>query len=439
MLYVQLNPLLKSPGAPASRSNSFRLVWTVTAWNLLSNSCEQMLDPGQGRPRAKVPRPTVAASAPVKQHALQSVRERRLRRTLRRLEELGKPQAPWRIVPKVRAELDKLQRSYPELSEFAVGDPCFRCSKCAFAKRGRPPSKSGFSDGVRACEDDKALVRWVKGADLTCCPASDSIAVPVHPQAKAEHFAQLWSEVWNPDTPPRLEDVDPFLQWIPPEGFECEPPRLTGADLKSRARQAANPVAGPDGWNANDWLLLPDDFFQAFADLWNRVLDTGTVPTQWTCVRCCLIPKEVGFRPISIAALAWRLGVGAVVQRLSSWIDEWAPPELAGGLKGRCASQAHQELHESLQNPLVFGAKLDLSKCFDHVDWRQALRVWDRLGAPATVTSVLKAFYTQQSKTMEWQGACKDALAVVLHLQASWPLGCTTCAPLPPQCKCPSS
>ena len=141
------------------------------AWNLLSNSCEQMLDPGQGRPRAKVPRPTVAASAPVKQHALQSVRERRLRRTLRRLEELGKPQAPWRIVPKVRAELDKLQRSYPELSEFAVGDPELLqvLEMCICKEREAAQQERLQRWRARMDEDDKALVRWVKGSNLLPC------------------------------------------------------------------------------------------------------------------------------------------------------------------------------------------------------------------------------------------------------------------------------
>ena len=34
----------------------------------------------------------------------------------------------------------------------------------------------------------------------------------------------------------------------------------------------------------------------------------------------------------------------------------WAPPELVGGLRQRCA-------HNTLQNPIVYGAKLDISKC----------------------------------------------------------------------------
>ena len=179
---------------------------------------------------------------------------------------------------------------------------------------------------------------------------------------------------------------------------------LSGKVLQSLANKATGKAAGLDGWRADHWILLPLGFFDALADLWNHVLVVGRLPTQWSLVRCALIPKEIGFRPISVAALAWRIGVGAIIQQLSEWIDQWAPAPLVGGLKGRSAATVHEELHKSLSESNLFGAKLDVAKCFDHVCYEQALLVWERLGAPRSVIGLFKNFYSTQTKTMEWAG-----------------------------------
>ena len=56
-------------------------------------------------------------------------------------------------------------------------------------------------------------------------------------------------------------------------------------------------------------------------------------------------------------------------------------------------ASAHEELHESFEWRTIYGAKIDLAKCFDTVDYRQALRVWRRLGAPISLLGVIRFFY----------------------------------------------
>ena len=71
-----------------------------------------------------------------------------------------------------------------------------------------------------------------------------------------------------------------------------------------------------------------------------------------------------------MAALAWRIGISALIQQLTGWIDLWAHPALVGGLRGRSSTSVHEELHDSLLNENhVFGAKIDVEKCFDHVSF----------------------------------------------------------------------
>ncbi|CAE7451987.1 unnamed protein product [Symbiodinium natans] len=407
------------------------------AWDILSDAAESVLQPCQGRKRSKIPRPTQPAKAPVKQDALQSVLERRLRRLHRRLLEFLKGSGPWSLLCNIRNDLRNLCHRCPELSEFQdLNEDLAHVIMGCIQKEMQAAKQDRLQRWQTSMEeDDQALIRWVKGADACSSPADDDVRVPVHPQLKAEFFAEQWKQVWNPDVIPDPGEVNPFLGWVPQGGFSCPKPTVTGAALKHCASKTVGKAPGADGWIGEHWSLLPNPFFDSLAALWQLVLEAGVLPEQWTRVRCVLIPKDVGFRPISVASLAWRVGMGVVLQQMTSWIDEWAPAELTGGLKGRSASQAHESLHESLQNSTLFGAKLDIAKCFDHVSVPQALHVWQVLGAPESVTTVLSTFYASQVKTMEWQGvsaknafSCKRGLlqgcpcsgALLAGLMATW-------------------
>ena len=61
-----------------------------------------------------------------------------------------------------------------------------------------------------------------------------------------------------------------------------------------------------------------------------------------------------------------------LVVQLTLWIDLWAPPEMAGGLKNRQADMIHEALEEVVQQTneageLIIVCKQDLQKCFDSV------------------------------------------------------------------------
>ncbi|CAK8995424.1 LINE-1 retrotransposable element ORF2 protein (ORF2p) (Long interspersed element-1) (L1) (Retrovirus-related Pol polyprotein LINE-1) [Includes: Reverse transcriptase [Durusdinium trenchii] len=345
--------------------------------------------------------------APVKPDTLQTTLERRLRRTYRRVLELQKPSWPWRLLNKVREELRRFARIFPELTEFDVLSPrlpdillqCIQRESDASSERRLARWHTDMN------ENEQALIRWVKGADKLIAP-SGLDSVPVHPQLKAEHFGREWQAIWCPHSNVEPERVLPFLSWIRADEFFCPEPVFTDTSFVRLTKQASGKAAGPDGWKADQWLLLPEGFYSAFSALWRRILDIGILPSQWAQVRCVLIPKDVGFRPISIACLAWRLGISCILHQLPPWIDQWAPPELVGGLKARSSTIVHDDLHEALQESTLFGAKIDVAKCFDHVNIEQAFIVWEKFGAPAKVVNILKCFYRMQVKSFEWQGFC---------------------------------
>ena len=171
-------------------------------------------------------------------------------------------------------------------------------------------------------------------------------------------------------------------------------------------------AAGPDGWRPCEWLLLPNQFFTCLAALWQACLLVQQVPQDWLHIRCVLVPKpEGGLRPISVACLAWRIGMTSILQQLQPWLDSWLPPFLLGGLKHRDAREAHELLHHDIFQALqthrkFFGAKLNIRKCFDSVSPLQAIHVWDHLQAPTEVTGLLRFFYSFSARRFESQKVC---------------------------------
>ena len=396
------------------------------AWVLLSNAAETCLQAKPGRKRSSVPAPTQVPRAPVKPQALQSTLERRLRRTHRRVMELQRPVWPWTLLNKVRGQIHKLTKAFPELSEFDALSPeiadvllqCIQRESEASSDRRLVRWKSDMT------ENERALIRWVKGADKLAAPSGQD-SVPVHPQLKAEHFSRQWQAIWCPHDNVDPAGILPLLSWIPAQGYACPEPSFSEGIFARLAKQAAGKAPGPDGWRADQWILLPGGFYSALSLLWRKILDVGILPPQWTQVRCVLIPKDVGFRPISVACLAWRVGISALLQQLSPWIDQWAPSALVGGLKARSSVTVHDDLHSALQERTLYGAKIDVAKCFDHVNIEQALLVWERLGAPAKVVRILRCFYRMQVKTFEWQGFCsRDSIRCTRGILQGCPSSC---------------
>lgn len=127
------------------------------------------------------------------------------------------------------------------------------------------------------------------------------------------------------------------------------------------------------------------------------------------------------------ALLVWLGVLGS-----APWIDQWAPPALVGGLKGISSASVHDDLHNALQERTLYGAKIDVAKCFDDVSIEQALLVWERLGAPAKVVRILRCSYRMQIKTFEWQGFCScDSIRCTRGILQGCPSSCGLLAGYP--------
>ncbi|CAE7714814.1 Pol, partial [Symbiodinium sp. KB8] len=319
---------------------------------------------------------------------------------------------------------------YPELSGLSFSERSDLSSVATCIEKERVAAQQGRIQQwkQRLDNSEAAAIDWVK-RDLVDEPFE--MGTPIHPQLKVSHVQSKWREVWNPPQMPAVADILPFQQHLNP-GRQCDAVSFTAGALRRVVERGRHKAAGPDGWKPAHWALLPEGFFTAFASLWQVVYNTSVMPQAWLQIRCVLVPKGEagGYRPISVASLAWRIGLTVVMQQLHPWLEAWLPSELCGGLRGKSTDDAHSTLHDDIVNALnnrssVFGVKLDVSKCFDTVVPGQALHIWQRQGAPLAVVRLLGVFYSDSNRRFEYHGAvAAEAFSCKRGLLQGCPASC---------------
>jgi hypothetical protein len=266
-------------------------------------------------------------------------------------------------------------------------------------------------------EDDESVARrWVKRTPAPLAPTSSN-AGPVHPQQRAAAFREDWNKVWRPagGSPPSLADLERWLNWVPEGGWApaagWASMELSAPALVRLARKQIGKAMGLDGWAAADLLRLPPDFWERLASTWNRFLHGERLPALLAQIRTVGLDKpEGGQRPISLAAVAWRICNTALIGKLADWVEQWAPPELTGGLRGRSSEEVHASLLHRLQTAHRLGEtfssiKEDIQKAFDSIWIDVVEHIVRRFGMPEGLSSYVRCFYELQERWMEAAGA----------------------------------
>ena len=153
--------------------------------------------------------------------------------------------------------------------------------------------------------------------------------------ASARSWQKLWCEKQEVDeldagmpfeesTKAHIEALGDLLSWIPHGGFRCGKLVVTPEKLIKRARKSENKAPGADTRRIEQLLKLPYTWWCCFADLWNVLLRGQiTIPEIWAACRTVLLPKTDGsFRPLGIAAVAWRLGSSCLMHEIGIWAGE---------------------------------------------------------------------------------------------------------------------
>ena len=387
---------------------------TEAAWRALSAAAEDMLAvPGPRAPPRGVPGTPVKAEAHTgNTPALQTLRERKLRRAARRLREVLYGTSSPTACDKLQRYLQHLLGAYPDLHHLTAlrGAALLEAlQQAAAAEEARANAARLQKWKADVKTDLPRLARWIKASTAEAPSDMTHFAEDPAPQAKIQRAAQEWTRLWCSPRPDGTL-LRSLLRESPLTRVQAAPLWLTGAELLRRAGAAARKAAGCDGWAGRHWKALPPPFFELLADVWNAVLRGAPLPGTWSQVRVCLIPKpDGGERPLAIAALAWRLGASALVQKLAPWIGQTLPHEIYGGMPGRGIDDVHALLTHEMYGPgsgALAGCKADVRKCYDSADPRLAIECLRHMGAPTNILDVLGRFYMSHERWLQIDGHC---------------------------------
>ena len=398
------------------------------AWALLSDAAEDVLrvedvpftSGGHGslRPRSASWKPCVARQCSKAARGAETLLAVQLRRLHRRLLHLRVNPGDGGLRDVVRRQLRQLSKKVGELCALPLhapedgadvvgnlvtrfeGESRDHAIQCWRSRMREAPAllRSWIQ---RRAREDSAVSRPVPDADSSMLQQA---VHPVHVVADAE---QEWMRRWACDASAcDLDAVSRILTSVP----SCPPlqdwkPDLSGPTLHKIAKSMQGKAAGPDAWQIEDFLLLPEDFWHALSLLWTSVLTSGVIPRRWSEGRVVLIPKpSKGMRPLTVLNVAWRIGTKALAVSLRRWASSWASCRTLGGICKRSVRDVFLRVIDSLDVEDNCYVQQDLSKFFDSVQVPQLLLTLQRFGAPAALCDLVRGFYASHWRVFSYMG-----------------------------------
>ena len=267
---------------------------------------------------------------------------------------------------------------------------------------------------------------------------------PVRPATLLLQQATAWTKHWTTKGEAldyaKIQSALGCLPEVPLQ--QLLPTQLTVRSLLSVSSQMRGKAPGPDRWAAEHFLLLPQDWWQAFLNLWHHILKSGSVPLEWRKVMIALVCKPTGgTRPLGFCQIAWRISAKAVNKCLRTWACSWAGHGASGAAPSRSINDAHSRPLLARRAGVCHFVKQDLSSFFDSIDIPAALMLLERLGAPPALCQLIKAFYNGQTRLFkheryfspQWVSDCRGCVqgcpfspTIALALGQLWSVYCST-------------
>ena len=394
------------------------------AWQVLSMAAEEVLctdAPIDGAilrravPRHATWQPRRPRDLHKAAHTHESLLLTRLRRLLRRAAHLCR----------VPGDVDLREKIGRDLSQ--LGDPCPVLLTCTSLEAQDlcpvveeliaavvQQEKQGAIDSWRRriCGDLKAQRAWIRRrsaieVELEQPAPEASVAATraaIHPSGVLEKAEKDWLPRWQPTTSISTTAVQQVFEAVPIRQLWTQSFSFSGPALRSIARGMVGKAAGPDDWQVEQWLRLPDSFWGAFGELWSVILEHGAIPDMWRYARVALIDKPCsGHRPLSILCIGWRIGAKCLLGQLERWTDSFLDHRLLGGVKGRCAKDALAQLrYAAAERQVIVGQ--DLEKFFDSIRVQSLDIALERLGAPRALRSLIDSFYGRHFRLFSYAG-----------------------------------
>ena len=248
----------------------------------------------------------------------------------------------------------------------------------------------------------------------TMPPSVEDVAGSWHPGVAVHEQASKWTAAWTVKDPPDLTQVDRVLSSLP------RPPEVPlsitvrAAELRSATLVMKHKAAGADDWLPCDIAALPRAWFSWAAQIWERILALGQVPSIWRRARVALIWKSRrGTRPITLLNAVWRAGARVIQAQLKPWVQSWCDHRTAGGVAGTSVQHALMQVRKAMADEASCFVQLDIASFFDSIHLPILERALQHLRFPQAVVSVLLDFYAGAERVFSLSGAYTSQWAVI--------------------------
>jgi len=166
-----------------------------------------------------------------------------------------------------------------------------------------------------------------------------------------------------------------------------------------------NKAPGPDGITNNAIKQAKDTLTTLYTTLFNKIIEEGTLPSQWKEANMKLLYKGKGcksepasYRTVAMENTQMKLLASIVNTRISTFIQDALPEEQYGFRKHRRTTDAVDKLleaiHEARQrNKPLYTVFIDFSQAFNLTNRTQALsKMYTRFGIHGNILKVMKSF-----------------------------------------------
>ena len=192
--------------------------------------------------------------------------------------------------------------------------------------------------------------------------------------------------------------------------------------------QKSNPrkASGPDMIPARLLKECAEDLAPILAIIFNKSLQTGTVPEDWKTANVSAVFKKgqrydpANYRPVSLTCLCCKMLEHIIVSNVMKHVDKHSfLSDCQHGFRARRSCETHiVTLQHDLASTLDKGVQtdmvvLDFSKAFDRVPHRRLLRKLHHYGIRGNTHQWITSFLLGRAQRVTVEGCSSDSVPVV--------------------------
>ena len=256
--------------------------------------------------------------------------------------------------------------------------------------------------------------KWVQKSEVTPMVLKHNGFVCVSPGKVLDALKTTWSEIFGCNTPLINENdfMNSFRDSLPPScpPFQLDP--ISVRDIQKAAQKMKHKAPGPDGFQTEFLLLLPQEAIKQLAELFTAFETSKTWPSTMLHWKLAFLPKPhkddipqaSQMRPIAVGHVLYRIWSRIRLVQVQHLFTPLLAPFQSGSQGPGCLDLFISWDQEFPPENFGFCAALDYTKCFDSLDYNLPLALFEHCGLPSQITALLRSQWGSHSRWVSLNG-----------------------------------